>query len=829
MITLQLQDINGKQLFLDTDENSKFSIRWTNPFFCVGVTNLSHTQDLSVPSTDNNSEILNMDNVAVAEGWRHGRRCWLGYSGGEIEGKLFLKNYDNLRYNLLFVYGSELDDVLSQPISNIWQPSETIVIKPPKLEDYIADFGWLNYNELYGDQSFSHGIEIMPAVNLGWLMDQASGNSGYRFFVDGNTLHNIPAPQYNPYNYALTLDSVNAGKTYDLYLEIFNSASSIYFGNHQCKDENHVNVPDSAAGLTVSQKTLWWLRPVVGNYYVFEAVRPITIILDYAPHIACRVNTGGYPGTDDPYNNPGIHYPVRLDLTAGMFFTFFATQDYQYDGVYGNTPFFYHFQIIDSETSADMGDSIRLSDNLPNVTLLQLAMNYCLMTSSYFEIDGVSKSINITTINNAISRRFSNGRIIHVETDERLISKGQLTRFIDGYSQHNIVRCDSASYVVDNQSFRVDYPCDNDLLDEENEIGVITYNDGNMTEEGEAVFQNIEIQANGGVNLKPLTGICYMNQSGNGYAYHIRWVDENYNMSRGLASLTSLASSILITLRENLVDFFKRNPEDIIDYASRFWLIKEETWQDDITQLTLVSTEGALSNAPAVPDYLRFRGDPGSKIQIISNYHDLPEFEYSTDGGVTWKSWHYIDSGDHRTFDTIYLDENDWLFVRGNNGQLNDGFYEFTQFGMGGKVYADGDCGTLIDMVGGEDIILPNFAFYQLFAQCHTLAQAPYVAASVMSRYCCARMYEDCENLAILPPLRATTFNVRCYYRMFHGCSSLSDIVMMTYVNYNPSDYPLDEWLLDVSGTGKLTCDQSLALPVNSTSGLPSGWVRYDL
>ena len=547
LITLQLADDRlGNHRFIDTDEDSGFSVKWINPFFCVGVTELAHTQELSVPATENNSKLFNLDNVIIAYGWRRGRQCWLGYSGGEIKGKLYIKDFEKNRYNLLFVYGAELDEILSLPIDNYWQPNNSILIDTPKLENIVTDFGWMNYDELHGNGNFANGANMLPVINLGWMMDQAATAAGYSFLINGISMQNVNDAQFNPYNYCINIDRIQSGTEYSLHFANWAADGGFNVANFQFFDENNNPVIPSAAGFSLQSNMLQGTSP--GTFwpcYVFNALRPVTIVLRPDSNVCCIVNQHLIVGAPDTNLPPYIQIPAQFTLHAGDTITFVSINDYDsyYQGF--NDPatlFSYWFTVIDSMTTANIGDTIVLSQNLPDISLIQLAMNYCLMTSSYFVVDSNSNTINIYNINDVISRRFSNGAKIGVEAQRKLINVGKLFRYIDGYSQHNLVRCKSADYVVENQRFSVDYPCDNDLLDNENIFGEITFNDGNMNSDGEAVFENVEVGSGNEINLKPQVGVFFANLNG-GYSYHIQWVENNYCMSEGFSALTATASS----------------------------------------------------------------------------------------------------------------------------------------------------------------------------------------------------------------------------------------------------------------------------------------------
>jgi len=798
IITLQLI----KNQFIDTDEESGFSLKWTNPFFCVGVTNVSHTQDLSVPATENNNKIFNLDNIAIAEGWRHGRQCWMGYSGGELEGRLFIKDYEKGRYNLLFLYGAELDPIFEQPIADIWQPANSIYLDSPKLNPIPADFGWMEYNELHGGSNFGNGISMFPAINLGWMMDELATAANYSITIDGVVLSSVADVQYNPYNYGVSIDSLDIGTEYHLIMSSW-AATGINSLNYYFEDDNSNPVQDSAAGFQLVNINIPSSTP---NYPItvaaFQALRNVRLNLTIDSNVICLANAIHIIGSNPNFPIPNLSYNVQLDMIAGETVTFINSADYdqQYYGfLTPSTPLSYTVTSFDSMTTASIGDYVDLAQNLPDMTFLEIIRNYCLMTSSYYIIDSLQSTINIYTINNVVDNYFQNGRYINIESERKILSVGKLFRYIDGYSQHNLVTCESADYVRENQRFRIDYPCDNDLLDKDGDIGVITFNDGNYdisaSSTGQAIFENVAIDSNNTTSLQPQVGIMFVNNN-NQPAYHIRWVEENYNMSRGLAQITAAASSIILSIREYMFEFLEHDIEDIVDYGGRYWLVKNATWQDNVTQLELVSVDAALAVAFTPINYLRFTGNGTIYLRTKLNI----DIEISQDG-ENFNPWAYEVFGGYRYYYTLTLSDGQTYYMRGNNPSGLADASNFSQFFMSGSIYAAGDIGTLINRTGGENLTVPDYAFKSLFSGCSSMLSAPELPFKDTGDYSC--------------------------YQMFYNCSSLEQLITrMTANNGNDGTY---QWLYGVAATGDFYCPQTLVIASNDPSGIPSGWTRHDI
>lgn len=796
----------GLQLFsgqlIDVDAETDFSLKSSNPFFCVGVNELSHTQDFSVPATKKNNLIFNVDNSVIADGWRRGRGCWLIYSAGEIDGKLYIKDYNKGRYNVLFIWGSELDDILTQPVSSYIASGLDINIYGPKPSDRVDDFGWVNYNEVHYDPSFSDGMSLSPAVNLGWLMSKSAQQAGYNIRIDGQAFA-LQAAQYNPNNYGFTLDRCEIGTLYHLGFGGF--AADIISGqwnNYQLFDENNNPVALSAGGLSYDSRPLPTTSP--GNFVMclcFTATRQIRLRLTPDSNVIVLSINGNSISTEGNGGQfPYVEYNEYLTLSAGQSFTLLHINDFDlYTWSVKNngytTPVTYSIEVTDSETTASVGDTVYLDSNLPDKSLLDLVRDWCLISSSYFEIDQNTKTINIYTIERVVSRGISNN-IIDIDTGQRdILAVGSLRRYIDRFSQHNITVCDSADYVSDANRYRADYPCDNDLLDESSDFGVIGFNDGNIIGDGEAVFNNFQPLNGGGVEMKASCGIFFFDPNG-GAAKHLQWVENNYGMHNTMAGITSQAVSIVITIRDTMMQYLSHQSTQLWQYGGCLWVAKDYTWKGNATQMELVKVDNAFALAFTPIDYLRFTGN--GTIYLRTKL-DL-DIEISQDG-ENFNPWAYEEFGGYRYYYTLNLSDGQTYYMRGNNQAGLADAENFSQFFISGNIYAAGDVGTLINRTGGENLTVPDYAFKSLFSGCSSMLSAPELPFKDTGDYSC--------------------------YQMFYNCSSLGQLI--TRMTSNTGNNGTYQWLYGVAATGDFYCPQSLVIESNDPSGIPSGWTRHDI
>jgi hypothetical protein len=145
-----------------------------------------------------------------------------------------------------------------------------------------------------------------------------------------------------------------------------------------------------------------------------------------------------------------------------------------------------------------------------------------------------------------------------------------------------------------------------------------------------------------------------------------------------------------------------------------------------------------------------------------------PNIEYSLDDGQTWQEL---------TEKSVILEKKgDKALLRGNNP---GGFslYEdnYSTFAMTGSIAASGSVMSLVDGTWDTKVIPGSYCFYNLFAGCPSLTQAPELPATELAEACYAGMFSSCTRLKKAPKLPATVAKGECYSRMFEGCTSLTE------------------------------------------------------
>jgi len=148
---------------------------------------------------------------------------------------------------------------------------------------------------------------------------------------------------------------------------------------------------------------------------------------------------------------------------------------------------------------------------------------------------------------------------------------------------------------------------------------------------------------------------------------------------------------------------------------------------------------------------------------------------------------------------------------------------------------------------------LASNCYISMFSGCTSLTTAPVLPATTLAESCYISMFEDCTNLTTAPELPATTLADCCYNDMFYGCSSLTtapvlpatilvlgcyeamftDCTSLNYIKMLATDISatgcLDDWVYGVASTGTFVKEYGANIPINSTSGIPTGWTVQEI
>lgn len=572
---------------VDTDIDTRLGLKFTGGIFRIADNEFTRSYGLSVPETDGNNKLFNHDGDPVMDGVRTVSEGYIMAGGVIMSGDLYLQSYGGRRYELLFVErrGSSLINIPLNQLSKVYFP-DTIAVRPKDIpsETTVPDFGWYWYhNETshYGDVGLPNSY---PVTNLGYLIKEAAGAAGYTVqYLNGGSIYE------DANNYGIILSSMNT----------YSSATVTVDGSGHGGWNAVVSGGQTLADIGLSIVARQFKKGLFGaniTVYTFTALRHIRVRCDNSD---LRVFMNGQGKSENWLNWPE-YQSIDIELNAGEYFTIVSYIDI-HDGVFSdyvslsggystNIPTT-TLEVLDNDGIAGDGETIYLRNNLPDMTLADLLTAYCNLTCSSWTVDDSAGRVVVETFAHALS-----GAGTHkIDLDAaRVVSVDSVERLLGGFARHNRVVCKPASYVTDEYKFLRDYPCANDILDDDSEYAVIPFNEGNYEIDGNgdliAHFDDVTIGSNMEVQYKGVLSMFFANLSG-GAALHLQTINEAGGMGNEFAAFTSQATTVKVTVLLPLLEFAKLTPSTVCTWRGRDYIIRTATWGEGKCVLELVRLE----------------------------------------------------------------------------------------------------------------------------------------------------------------------------------------------------------------------------------------------
>lgn len=591
MMTISMT-IGGR--LVDVDGDTKLGLTWDSGLFTEAGIKLSRSFGLSIPCTPSNDKAMDMSFSQDFAGVRQSAQCTIVAAGVALNGRVYLQETDGRRYDLIFVYGDlagEIGGAFTDPVSRYltdtglyidFDGPKTTPVKGGTIPPFWF-YAYRNGAAEAGTAATTSGEAAMfPAVNLGWLIETAAQACGYSCSFPAN-------PPQDANRFGLVLPTMNTSA--ETVCRITGSARAGY--------------TDMAGNLAAAGLTMATRRYKRGRYganvtcYVLVATKSLDI--EYHGNSAVT-NTDNvfaqYQGYDFPQSWIDEHR--MLDTGAASFHMdagqWFAVVEWD-DMVTRDSRHFWHlttgyttpidctFTVKDNTGMVQPNEVIRLEDNLPDMSLAQLCQAYCGLCDLLLSVDGDNKVLSFVPLSSVISGT------VAVDLDN--IMRGDvtaITRYIDGFAQHNYVRCNSASYVAERMRFKRDYPCDNDSLDYERDIVTVPFNEGNydinVVGDKEAIFHDVTVGANGEVQYSGVLSVFY-EAPPNGYALHVQTIND-LGVGNETAEATVNAMECKVVVRMPMAKFATLYPGALAVLHGRLWTIKSAVWSGDAAELSLV-------------------------------------------------------------------------------------------------------------------------------------------------------------------------------------------------------------------------------------------------
>ena len=761
--------INYGGVLLDVDEQSigGFDTATLWDFGKEEAQGKGRSLDLSVPATKANRKTLNFYDTIPGDGVRRGLEGSVICGGVAIDGTIFVTGYSGGRYSLMIAYGRNFSGFSGGNYS--LQDTMTYNTQDvPATSGAIPNFGWYEYGNFFSPHATTGNIpELMPCTNLGHIITSMAAAAGYTVNYPAVSL----GRQYQADAYGLVLPSFGLRGVYH-QIDITGSAMNGY----------SVSIPGGDtledAGLELSQA--FFKRgqiPQSVKINVFRTLREVNITL---PANSGVVMCGGYGY--EIYNDWEGTQGVTFRFRKGANFALVRANEWHSAGKnnYWNRlelPVAYEGNITVSLQSnygsfefPHQGDTMYLSEALPQKTLEEWLAIYCNLISGVWTADETTKEITIKTYSELVTAAFGDAEHHIALENERVIGVESVKRYVDGFAQHNYTRCaDGKEYP---NHYTRDLRCYNDYLQEEKELSEIPITAGDWMGSYDPsvtrlLLDDVRQDDSGTFVYNGELALFFENTATNEGARHI--VDTiNMGIGDDLQALVQNGSSVSVKLFMPLFRFANINEKTCASLHGRDFVVQRARWDKGVAQLDMLDVGKVLPQMRY--NWLNFEMPNGGDITLTRNGNPTAVvLEYSTDNGSTWTEW--IEVGNVRTL-TLATGVRVWIRNQSGVSTGFNAFDNYYNFYFSDIVHAYGDVRSLLCALPTRGI-MDYYTLSNLFISCTSLVTAPELPATAIAPYCYFNMFRGCTSLVTAPELPATTLAGSCYYQMFMGCTSL--------------------------------------------------------
>lgn len=585
-------DLIIKGTLMDTDSRTTVGLKFTGGIFRIADKEYTRSFDLSIPATKRNNEILELDELPEFDGVRTSAPAMISDGGVVLYGVVYLHSYSGGRYDLLFVQKTQRE-FLERPLTDVpFNESITVDQKTRPTGGHVPAFGWYLYdNGTCDGNAVGSPVTLYPSVNLGYLIQESAANAGYTvYYLNGGSDYEDAA------NYGIILPTMNT----------FSSAKVTVDGNARGGWTYVVSGGLTLADVGLSIVSRRYKKGLFGanvNVFTFTALRHIRV-RGSANLVSGPLYAQGEGRSENWLNwqpsNAWVFGAIDIELNAGEWFTMVAPADIN-DGIFTdyiallggyetNIPTT-TLEVLDDDGIAGEGETIYLRNNLPDMTLADLLTAYCNLTCSSWTVDDDTSTITVETFAHALSN--AGTHTINLDS-ARVVSVDSVERFLDGFAQHNRVVCKPAAYVTDEHKFARDYPCANDLLEDEAEYAVVPFNEGNYMIDGNgdriAQFEDVTVGDNGEYQYKGILSMFFANLNG-GAALHLQTINDEGGMGGEFAAFTNQAATVRVTVLMSLIEFAAFTPSTVCVWRGRDYIIRTATWGGGKCAMELVRLE----------------------------------------------------------------------------------------------------------------------------------------------------------------------------------------------------------------------------------------------
>lgn len=595
--------VNGRFLRTDEATGDGVTFEFVNGIFDGGRSSYTTALDLSVPADAANSAILSHNRQPNETGQRHSVTARMGCGGKSIDGNLAVTSLENGRFELQFTFAAAADWVYSG-LRDLGVGVGEFVFSDKYGRGAVTSVGYPQYVTAdcgASNAPYNGGAAIPPAVNVAHLIASICASRGWRFTFNGVEVTDgdfTGKPADHPSRFVLMPGGCTTSTPTRVAVNYWNSGirSALKFVVGGVSDASPWPALTSHGLTPVFTDVIYWVRSSGDRgdrrkqVAALKATRDIKVRVAANQQIAV-CNWLGYPMR--PSDIQGAHV---IDLPAGTVVAFadasawsaarggFIGESAVSGTAFDNLMQGFAFEVLEDGRQASAGDTVDLGQLCPDWTMAELLDEMCVVVPSTWTADEETATVEMTTLDHILADpQPMHPRVTEIET---------LTRYIDGFAQHNAVK---AADTDENGEYgwSRDYPMATDLVDEEGEYAALKCCAGSPWGSDYTLYLNNTDRVTDGNNVttgwkwsgKPAIGYCTDSAAA---LKHLWWFDTMEDGQTTLHDIIMYADEMAVDCVMPFASFCELSPRTVAWLNGKKWLVRSAAWQDGECRLTLV-------------------------------------------------------------------------------------------------------------------------------------------------------------------------------------------------------------------------------------------------
>lgn len=574
--------------YLELPADFEFSFNYNNGVFAFENMQLSRSGEFTIPRTPANDLMLNFSHDPSFDGTfiRQKKSAELFYSGGKIDGYLFIGKCSGKGYSSVFVYGELTALKLANDRGIIFDYvpfSDYMTVQTPTVNPYnvngILTRNFAFYNYMNGIDESSKLVDycnMSPTVKLSYLLSQSASYAGVN--VDTTALGNGKDAigiilQSNNASPNLTSVSVTGSPNTNLS---FTGGSSFFELVWLSTAYNGKKFKYKPEGAYFSNSE---------DVRVIKCKIDLTIKFNTGYIFGCVGGTGStfYSGVDSGNSFGYIESGQEISFKKGEYFTFVHNNDYffrdpidNFDGAVN-----LNFEVYSGDVSSvEYSENYYLKYNLPEVTFMDIVKTF----ANIFKC-GILYNSSTNTIS---FFNFSFDKSSAKRLDESVINIKSVDRTFLNYARKNLIKYKSEDY-VENQT-TIQYLIDNDNLAEEKILYTVPFSEGNIDVSGLAILKDFDVLAPYKKIAKNSTIAIASKMVGYNYMMHIKKLYEHFPdiLNSKLDEIIQNSTTVAMSVKMTAGDFLKIKNTDTFSYRGKHYCCITGSHSGEVAELTLI-------------------------------------------------------------------------------------------------------------------------------------------------------------------------------------------------------------------------------------------------